>query len=148
MKKDVKRDIYVMRLYDIMLYYLYFKKYPKKIQKDIKKLYSDILDYMNDEEGHTDLDIKDTQFIYYEKSKSGREHRTKMNEDYFILDDFLFTYSENKYGAFSDSVKNKIEELRIELQKEIPDCDDYFEKDDDIEEISFIEEIEYEEPNN
>ena len=74
-----------MRLFDIMLYYLYFKKYPKKIQKDMKKLYSDILDYMNDEEGHTDLDIKDTQFIYYEKSKSGREHRTKMNEDYFIL---------------------------------------------------------------
>ena len=126
MKKDVKGDINVMKLYDIMLFYLYFKKYPKKIQKDMKKLYSDILNYMKDEEGHTDLDIKDTQFVYYEKTKSGKEHRTILNEEYYLLDDFLFSYSENKYGAFSDSVKNKIEELRNELQKELPDCDDYF----------------------
>lgn len=148
MKKDVKRDINVMKLYDIMLFYLYFKKYPKKIQKDMKKLYSDILNYMKDEEGHTDLDIKDTQFVYYEKTKSGKEHRTILNEEYYLLDDFLFSYSENKYGAFSDPVKNKIEELRNELQKELPDCDDYFDQDDDVDEMSFIEEIEYEEPNN
>lgn len=147
MKKDVKRDINVMKLYDIMLFYLYFKKYTKKIQKDMKKLYSDILNYMKDEEGHTDLDIKDTQFVYYEKTKSGKEHRTILNEEYYLLDDFLFSYSENKYGAFSDPVKNKIEELRNELQKELPDCDDYFDQDDDVDEMSFIEEIEYEEPN-
>lgn len=149
MKKivGIERNINVMKLYDMLINYLYFKNYPKRIQKDMNKLYSDVLQYMKDEEDNEDeLDINNIKFYYYEKAESGKECKFEIDEEYFLLDELLSSYMEDKYPSFSEKVLRKIEELRKELQKELPSYKINFEKNDDVLDFGYIEEFEYEEP--
>ena len=143
MKKEVERDINAMKLYDMLLNYLKDKKYPSKIKDKVNELNTCLISYINSEE-NDGRDMIGSNYYLLEKGKSGALNKMKLDEDCFLFSEFLTCYIDNKYNIFSDNVLNKVNELIDELNKNLPQDDEYL-KEDSIE-FKIIEEIEYEEP--
>ena len=144
MIRRVDIDLNTYALYDVMLNCFYSRKYPEEIKSNLKILYNSILKFLNDKETYNGLDMTDKKIFYHEVDINGKDNTIELDIDCFLLDDFLTSYIDNKSNSFPQSIIDKIEELKKEIQKYLPDENCYLEE--DIISVDFIEEIEYEEP--
>ena len=143
MKRRVDIDLNTYALYDVMLNCFYSRKYPDEIKTKLDILYNSILNYLNDKESYNGLDMIDKKIFFNEVDINGINNAIELDLDCFLLDDFLTSYIDNKCCSYPKTVVEKIEELKKETQKYLPDENKYLEE--DIVHVSFIEEIDYEE---
>ena len=144
MKVVKKINVSMHELEDILLYYLIDKQeYPSNVKEKLMDLYKTVINEINKEEGNRDIDLVDVKTYLVEKTSLGNINRVEIDWDSYILNNFIELYIGNKSSCYQKNVNNIIEELRIENSKHIIKYGKILEE--DVEEISFEEEYEYEE---
>lgn len=131
-------------LYDILLYYLIDKNdYSPRVKKALLRLYNVLIDEINAEDLHGEMDLLEIKVFEIEHSESGKTNEMEINWECYLLNDLVESYFENKRGCYPSTISDLLDKLHKELLNHVIKSGDFMKEDSEL--IEIMMEYNYEE---